>query len=293
MVAVAVAQIRTNTTQRPGIQWYLNSTRAGPHSPLRWHHRGTQRPDGTVTGVVTDLPIRVHARPQGQVHRDAMIDRVHPQAGELHPLAARQTHVLRAKVSDPDEISRGFFEQAQTHVGSFAPPALVATSMPGQNARDTSCGMDRQDQPENQAPEGWWTQMGTSYASNGNAPKAASPPAIPSDTGAPDVGNHPMELKRVLEQRKRKPVSPYRHRAWSAELSQLSLLSKYPSIMDGFQFGFELGIPHIFDTFTPPNHSSIVDLPDVYSSIVHNEFVSGRYVGPLTRAQVEAELGPF
>jgi hypothetical protein len=135
--------------------------------------------------------------------------------------------------------------------------------------------------------------MGTLYASTGNVSKAASPPATPSDTGAPGAESHPMELKRVLEQRKRKPVSPYKHSAWAAELSRLLLLSKYLSIMDGFQFGFRLGIPHVFSTYTPPNHSSIINLPDVYNTIVHNEFASGRYIGPFTRTQIEAELGPF
>ena len=195
--------------------------------------------------------------------------------------------------NDPEETSRRFFEQAQTHVGRSALPVSVATSIPLQNAKGTSYGTDHQDQPEKQEVEGWWTKTGISSASTGNASKVAHPPVIPSDTGAPDVGNHPMELKRALERRKREPVSPYRHGAWSAELSRLSLLPKYPSMVDGFRFGFELGIPRIFDTYTPPNHSSIVNLPDVYNSIIHNEFISGRYIGPCTRAQVEAELGPF
>ena len=195
--------------------------------------------------------------------------------------------------NDPEKTSRRFFEQAQTHVGRSALPVSVATSMPSQNAKGTSYGTDHRGQPEKREAEGWWTKMGTSSASTGNASKVAHPPTIPSDTGALDVENHPMELKRALEQRKREPLSPYRHSAWSAELSRLSLLSKYPSMVDGFRFGFELGIPQIFDTYTPPNHSSIVNLPDVYDSIIHNQFISGRYIGPCTRAQVETELGPF
>ena len=48
----------------------------------------------------------------------------------------------------------------------------------------------------------------------------------------------------------------------------------------------------IYDTVTP-NHSSILHLCDVYTSTVHNEFTAGRYVGPFSRTQLEAELGPF
>ena len=208
-------------------------------------------------------------------------------------ISVKVIHALRARADDPGKTSRHFFEQAQTHVGRSALPASVATSTPSQNAKGTSCGMDHRDQSESQEVEGWSTPMGTPCVSTGNAPKVARPPAIPSDTGVRGVGNHRMELKHALKQRKLKPVSPYRHSAWSAELSRLSLLSKYSPIMDGFQFGFELGIPHIVNTYTPLNHSSIIDFPDVYNSIVHNEFASGRYIGPLTRAQIEAELGPF
>jgi hypothetical protein len=63
--------------------------------------------------------------------------------------------------------------------------------------------------------------------------------------------------------------------------------------MDGLCFGFSLGIPQIVHTFTPPNHPSIVNLLDVYKSIIDNEFAAGRYIGPFSHEQLEAELGPF
>lgn len=43
----------------------------------------------------------------------------------------------------------------------------------------------------------------------------------------------------------------------------------------------------------PPHHPSVTNLLDVYTSTIDNEFASGRYIGPFTREQVEAELGPF
>ena len=104
---------------------------AGRHLPLPRHRLHTLHPDGTVIGVVIDLPMHVHAHPQGQARREGMIDRVHPQAGGLHPLVIKQTRASRAiVVNDPEETSRGFFEQAQTHGGKSALPASVATSTP-------------------------------------------------------------------------------------------------------------------------------------------------------------------
>ena len=186
-----------------------------------------------------------------------------------------------------------FFEQAQTRVGKSVQPASVATSTRLGDATDTSYGMGRRGQSENWQPESWWARTETPFATTGSYPKAAHPPPTPSATGVPDAEKHHTELKHVLERRRLKPVSPYKHSAWSAELSRLGLLDKYPSIVDGLQFGFGLGIPHISNTYTPPNHPSIVNLPDVYNSIVDNEFETGRYIGPFTYEQVEAQLGPF
>ena len=63
--------------------------------------------------------------------------------------------------------------------------------------------------------------------------------------------------------------------------------------MQGLAEGFDLGIPLVRRTYTPPNHPSIRTLNDVYNSIIDNEFAAGRYIGPLTRRQLEAILGPF
>ena len=102
-----------------------------------------------------------------------------------------------------------------------------------------------------------------------------------------------MALKTALEQKRLKASSPYHYQAWEAELTRLALLPRYPAIVRGLKHGFDLGIPPIYNTFTPPNHSSILHLHDVYTSTVHSEFAAGRYIGPFSRTQLEAELGPF
>ena len=54
-----------------------------------------------------------------------------------------------------------------------------------------------------------------------------------------------------------------------------------------------MGIPRITCTYTPPNHPSVVSLPDVYKSSIDSEFKTGRYIGPFTRGQLESAMGPF
>ena len=127
----------------------------------------------------------------------------------------------------------------------------------------------------------------------GNCPPAANPPPIQTVTNSLAAENPGTEPKRALEHRRLKLTSPYNPHAWHQELSRLGLLSKYPRIVDGLKSGFDLSIPQIHNTFIPPNHSSVPLLPEVYTTIVGNEFATGRYIGPFSHAKLEAKLGPF
>ena len=71
------------------------------------------------------------------------------------------------------------------------------------------------------------------------------------------------------------------------------LLQKYHELPDAFQHGFDVGIPSILATFTPPNHKSIDDFSEHWQAIVEDEFAKGRYLGPFSQAEVEARIGPF
>ena len=93
--------------------------------------------------------------------------------------------------------------------------------------------------------------------------------------------------------RKRKPLTPYYGEAWAEQLSRLGLQEKYPCLVQGLAEGFDLGIPCIHRTYTPPNHPSVASLLNVYSSIIEKEFYTGCYIGPFSRAQLELVLGPF
>ena len=130
-------------------------------------------------------------------------------------------------------------------------------------------------------------------ASIGRCHEAVPPQTTPIGTGAQDVGRQVTELKRVLEQRGRNPLTPYCWEAWEAELSRHGLQHRYPRLVQGLKDGFDLGIPRILNSYTPPNHRSISTLISVYNSIIENEFAASRYIGPFTRAQLEASVGPF
>ena len=157
----------------------------------------------------------------------------------------------------------------------------------------SSYGTAHQALPGKTTREGWSLRTATPYASTGKSPGDAALPATPSGTSAQDAGKLAMEPRRALERRRREALSPYNGEAWASELKCHNLHEKYPSLVSGLASGFDLGIPRITHTYTPPNHRSINLLADVYNSIVDNEFAMGRYLGPFTRAQVEAALGPF
>ena len=190
-------------------------------------------------------------------------------------------------------IDPSFFSQAQAHVGESAWPVSIATNTPSRNATGSSSGMVQQGLPGRTTREGWSLRTATPCASTGRSRGDAVPPVTPTGTDAQDVENLATEPRDALEQRRLEALSPYNNEAWAAELRRHNLCETYPSLVSGLTNGFDLGIPRISHTYTPPNHRSIILLADVYKTIINNEFAAGRYLGPFTRAQVEAALGPF
>jgi hypothetical protein len=140
---------------------------------------------------------------------------------------------------------------------------------------------------------GWLARTASHSVTTGSYLSAASPHFTASSTSALAAERRATELRAALKQRRSEALSPYKHSTWSAELTRLGLLPKYPDIINGFHSGFDLGIPYIFSTYTPPNNSSVAHLSNVYNSTVNNKFTAGRYIGPFSRAEPEAELGPF
>ena len=102
-----------------------------------------------------------------------------------------------------------------------------------------------------------------------------------------------MELRGALELRKNQALTPYKVDAWEAFLLRCNLLVKYPNLTHSLRYGFDAGIRPIYSTYTPPNSPTLLQHPEAYQEMVSNEFKKGRYVGPCTRLEVEALIGPF
>lgn len=102
-----------------------------------------------------------------------------------------------------------------------------------------------------------------------------------------------MELKHALERKKTDPQIPYKPHAWRRYLEMFALISQYPTLPRDLEEGFDVGIPTITATFTPPNRASVIELSNEFDSNIRTEFDRGRYLGPATRADVEALIGPF
>lgn len=102
-----------------------------------------------------------------------------------------------------------------------------------------------------------------------------------------------MGLRSVLSRRALEALTPLRHSAWEAALHDLGLSTRYPNLVASIQFGFNAGIPLLTQTFTPPNSSTLSAFAAPFEDIVAHELATGRYLGPLSRKQVEALLGPF
>ena len=122
---------------------------------------------------------------------------------------------------------------------------------------------------------------------------AAQPRPTTPATSAQDAASRLTELRAVLERKRLDAASPYHPEAWQKHLLAAGLQEKYPGIPNDLQFGFDAGIRKITLTFTPPNRPSLYEHQAEFDEIVQTELQRGRYVGPVTQAEVEALLGAF
>src|SRR5277367_5320415 len=107
------------------------------------------------------------------------------------------------------------------------------------------------------------------------------------------AGARIMALRGALELRKNQALTPYRVEAWQSMLLRCNLYVKYPTLVHSLRNGFDAGIRPIYTTFTPPNGPTLLSHPEAYQEMVSNEFKKGHYIGPCTRREVEALIGPF
>jgi hypothetical protein len=97
----------------------------------------------------------------------------------------------------------------------------------------------------------------------------------------------------VLLHRRREPLTPLRADGFETELHTAGLSARYPTLVSGLRHGFDAGFPNISCTYTPPNGASIHDDANIFQNLIDNEFHTRRWIGPFTRLDMEALLGPF
>ena len=136
-------------------------------------------------------------------------------------------------------------------------------------------------------------QQATPFAVIGTAAGAALPAYTSNATSALGVATKITELRGVLELRRSQALTPYRVEAWQSFLHHCNLLVKYPDLVSSLRLGFDAGIRPILSTYAPSNSPTLHLHPEAYRDMVSNEFKKGRYIGPCTRQEVEALIGPF
>jgi hypothetical protein len=193
----------------------------------------------------------------------------------------------------PDTTSPRFFSLAQAHVAESVQSASVTTNIPLQSATLPGYGMVLHVEPREASRNDWLQQTASHSVVTGKYQGAADLPVMQTNTDAQDVERSAMGLKDPLEWRRHEPLTPYTREAWAELLQGLGLEGRYPSIVQGLADSFDIGIPCIMHTYTPPNHHSVMSLPHVYSSIIDSEFSASCYIGPFTQSQLELALGPF
>lgn len=102
-----------------------------------------------------------------------------------------------------------------------------------------------------------------------------------------------MALPAALAERRARPVTPLLFDGWHAYMFKHDLVNKYPSVLSILQNGAVIGVPQIEHTFAPVNKSSIVQYAAQFLVIIQHEYATKRHLGPFTRLQLEAAIGPF
>jgi hypothetical protein len=212
-----------------------------------------------------------------------------------HPELSLPVTIVLGK--NPSEMARtsSLFRAAQRQPATtLALCASAASPTISTSARASFCGTTR---PLLRAAEaqraGSSTPSACNSATTGNAPMAVRVQARTTYTSAPAAGAWIMELRSVLEARRLNALTPYHADTWRHLLEKSGLIRTYSHIPHSLQYGFLGSISPITSTYTPPNNPSVDEHADAFAAILEREFSSGRYLGPLSKAEVEALIGPF
>ncbi|KAE8238292.1 hypothetical protein A4X03_0g8868, partial [Tilletia caries] len=87
------------------------------------------------------------------------------------------------------------------------------------------------------------------------------------------------------------PITPLLPGGWSEALRRTGLARRYPSLVNSITYGFNIGIPPLTNTLTPPNHRSSRENPAATRQLIQKELDAGRYGGPFSLHFVSQALG--
>lgn len=87
-------------------------------------------------------------------------------------------------------------------------------------------------------------------------------------------------------------ITPYNADAFEATLDKFNLSDRYPSLPYNLRHGFPIGdMPPLSRTYTPKNHKSASDRPDIILNYCKDEVNIGRMSGPFSKDEVHEILG--
>jgi hypothetical protein len=137
------------------------------------------------------------------------------------------------------------------------------------------------------------TARASPYASISNSPKDVPASAMGHVTAVQDAVPTTMALRTALAERRTKPITPLIHSGWHTFMHKHDLVHKYPSVLSTLQIGAVIGVPRIDHTFIPINKPSIAQYASQFHTIIQHEYSTRRHLGPFTKLQLEAAIGPF
>ena len=214
--------------------------------------------------------------------------RVHQQGGHRTPTSVPPPlHISPHQRTLPFSPAQLFRARQSVRYASPPTPTMSGNAAPRPSGMGPRPGVARVTRDDSSP------QQATPSAAIGTAAGAALPAHTSNATSAPGVATKITELRGVLELRKSQALTPYRVEAWQSFLHRCNLLVKYPNLISSLHFGFDAGIRPILSTYAPSNSPTLHLHPEAYRDMVSNEFKKGRYIGPCTRQEIEALIGPF
>ncbi|GAV98639.1 reverse transcriptase ribonuclease h [Lentinula edodes] len=131
------------------------------------------------------------------------------------------------------------------------------------------------------------------FAPTGNVLTVAQVEPTQRSTVVQDVQAATTELATALKASKTRVNTPLQVEAWNLAIAELNLTTKYPTLVESIRHGFNVGIPRIYHTFSPPNRLNEPESQAAFEIVMRNEISTGRWLGPYTQETIERVLGPF